>query len=259
VSYETLVWAKNATTGTTTRKAVLMALAEHADARHSCYVTVPELCVAAEASERTVRRALRDLEGAGLIVTEPTFTAAGDHGPNRYILTCDSHLGGGVNVTPPGGVNMTPASPLGGVNMTPLDTHGTCLKSTDLEITNKPTLSTSNDVNDTDTSDTELPYAADYAEAWEHYPRKERRKAGHRCYVARRRAGISAHVLLEATKHFAAAMATRDRTHIMHPSTFYGPDDNWADYLGDPVPDREPVAGVDVPWSVNDHLVRVQE
>jgi hypothetical protein len=75
----------------------------------------------------------------------------------------------------------------------------------------------------------------DFGEAWRLYPRKEGRKAALGAYIARRRAGESLEDLLVATQLFALAMEDerRGREHIMLGSRFFGPNEEWRDYLHD--------------------------
>lgn len=74
-------------------------------------------------------------------------------------------------------------------------------------------------------------YEAEFSECWHHYPRKIVRKAALRSYIATRRRGIAATELLTATRHFETAMASRQQEHMMHGSRFFGPNDEWRDYL----------------------------
>lgn len=79
-------------------------------------------------------------------------------------------------------------------------------------------------------------FEVDFARAWEHYPRKDGRKAALRAYQARRKAQVSAEDLLTATKHYAETRRGEDPRFTKHGSTFYGADDHWKDYLDPPAP-----------------------
>lgn len=85
-------------------------------------------------------------------------------------------------------------------------------------------------------------FEAAFDECWTVYPRKIARKAALKAYIAQRRKGTGADVLLAATRHFAEAMKREDRPtdRILHGSTFYGPDDRWEDYVK--APKREVIA-----------------
>ena len=85
-------------------------------------------------------------------------------------------------------------------------------------------------------------FESTFDRCWEIYPRKIARKAALKAYIAQRRKGTGADVLLAATRHFAEAMKREDRPtdRILHGSTFYGPDDRWEDYVK--APKREVIA-----------------
>lgn len=80
-----MAWAAEQRTGSPTRKAVLMALANAAN-HHTgrCFPSVERLAHETEASERTVRRALDDLEAAGLIARERRRRDGGTLGTYVY-------------------------------------------------------------------------------------------------------------------------------------------------------------------------------
>jgi len=87
-------------------------------------------------------------------------------------------------------------------------------------------------------------YETDFDACWKHYPRKIARKAALKAYIAQRRKGVPADVLLTATQHFVKAMTKEGRTdeHVLHGATFYGPSDRWEDYVEAPEP--EPVEAI---------------
>ncbi len=68
--FDTMAWAKRQTTGSTGRKAVLMALAERTGEEPVCYPSQSLLAEETEQSERTVRTQLADLVDAGLITVQ---------------------------------------------------------------------------------------------------------------------------------------------------------------------------------------------
>lgn len=74
---------------------------------------------------------------------------------------------------------------------------------------------------------------ADFEIAWTQYPRKDAKQAALKAYVARRRAGAQSDELLRAVGNFKRAMQAeqRDRTKIMHGSRFFGPNEEWREYL----------------------------
>lgn len=86
------------------------------------------------------------------------------------------------------------------------------------------------------------PFAAEFAEVWEHYPRKLSRAAAFSAYRARRRAGVSREELETATINYARVREGEEIEYTLHGATFYGPRERWKDYLAeepeaDPVPD----------------------
>jgi hypothetical protein len=88
--------------------------------------------------------------------------------------------------------------------------------------------------------------AIEFAEAWQHYPKKLARKAALKAYCYQRRKGVSADDLLEATKFYAKDVAGQDKRFIMYGERFFGPDDRFLDYV-DGVPDGPPAASSDEP------------
>lgn len=75
-----------------------------------------------------------------------------------------------------------------------------------------------------------VPFEADFNRTWEHYPRKEARKAALKQYQARRRADVDPAELHQATQRYAHVVRTTGRV-AMHGATFFGPNDRWKDFL----------------------------
>jgi hypothetical protein len=67
VSIEAMVWAKRTQTGSPTRRIVLYVLADYADEAGTCWPSQRTIADQTELNERTVRRALGELEEVGLI------------------------------------------------------------------------------------------------------------------------------------------------------------------------------------------------
>lgn len=80
MSIEALMWAKQHKTGSPTRKAILIILANYADERWSCYPSQETIAEQAECSSRTVRTVLAEWESTGLISREVRMK---DHGRGR--------------------------------------------------------------------------------------------------------------------------------------------------------------------------------
>lgn len=79
-------WAKRQRTGSHTRKAVLMALADYADDQGAAIVKIPQIALTAELTRTGVQKALRQLEQSGLVLTEPSKPEGGRGVPNRFLL-----------------------------------------------------------------------------------------------------------------------------------------------------------------------------
>lgn len=77
----------------TTRKFVLITLADYADDDGNCWPSIASLCKRTSLSERTVRRAIRDLEACGYLRSQQRF---GDS--TKYVVTPVT-VTGGVRVT----------------------------------------------------------------------------------------------------------------------------------------------------------------
>lgn len=94
MSNDALRWAFNiAITGPS--KAVLVALADHADDAGECYPSVGRLAFMAGLSERGARKCLRDLEAAGLVETQTK-----DGHRSRYKLALDVTIDPGTTCPP---------------------------------------------------------------------------------------------------------------------------------------------------------------
>jgi|GEM_PF-5841349 len=81
-----MTWAAAQTTGSPARKAVLLVLADTADAHGVAYPAVRHLVEVTELGERTVRRALADLEEAGLVRRHERRRASGRQRSSIYVL-----------------------------------------------------------------------------------------------------------------------------------------------------------------------------
>lgn len=81
-----MTWAVDQRTGSPARKAVLMNLADRADEAWSCFPGQRRIAEDTELGERTVRRALDDLETAGLIRRDHRRRKDGSWTSDRYVL-----------------------------------------------------------------------------------------------------------------------------------------------------------------------------
>ena len=92
MSNQALTWAFAQSTGNAGRKAVLVALADKADERHSCYPKQDTLARMTDQSERAVRGHLAWLEEHGLIRRDRQY-ADGRRRADRYVLAVSVAVG----------------------------------------------------------------------------------------------------------------------------------------------------------------------
>lgn len=94
-------------------------------------------------------------------------------------------------------------------------------------------------------------YVADFEAVWAVYPKRKNnpKKPALAAYKARRKAGVSHSVLLGAAQRYAASRVEQDPNYTMQASTFFGPNERWADWIED----ETPVVGVDVVWDASKH------
>lgn len=77
MSVEAMTWAIAQRTGSTSRKAVLLALADRAGFDWVCWPSQATIAGETEMDERSVRRILADLEVAGFITRRHRYTEHG--------------------------------------------------------------------------------------------------------------------------------------------------------------------------------------
>lgn len=92
VSNEAIHWAWKQTTGDPTAKLILHVLADLADEQHSCFPSIEHIVTKVEASEKTVRRRLEDLEAANLIRRERRYVKFGGRRSDRYYLDVEGQI-----------------------------------------------------------------------------------------------------------------------------------------------------------------------
>lgn len=78
------------------------------------------------------------------------------------------------------------------------------------------------------------PFEEGFAVSWEMYPRKVNRKGALKAYQARRRAGVTDNELATATDNYAQTVKGKEPEFILHGATFFGPNERFRDYLGQP-------------------------
>ncbi len=92
MSIQALTWAFKQKTSTPSTKLVLVALANYADERHSCFPSHIHLSERCQISDRQVRRCIDDLISQGLLTKKQRVGTS-----NRYFLGVDADDRGGVD------------------------------------------------------------------------------------------------------------------------------------------------------------------
>lgn len=217
------VWDTDLETG---EKIVLLTLADFANPDGtSIWPSKGTIARRTSMSPRTVQTHLGALRDRGLIrIVKPS----GQHRPNEYAIVVENlmrRIQGGQDVSSDGDQGSEICSPTEAPGEQPTAPRGATV-APDPSSTDPPERSSFDR-----RSNTSEAYEAGFAECWEHYPRKEARKAALKAYQARRRAGVSAQELLDATEAYAEAMVGTERQYRKIGATFYGPNEHWKDYL----------------------------
>lgn len=92
MSNEAIHWAWKQSTGSPVTKLILHVLADLADEEHSCFPSIEHIVTKVEASEKTVRRKLDDLEAANLIRKERRYVQFGQRLTDRYFLDVEGQV-----------------------------------------------------------------------------------------------------------------------------------------------------------------------
>ncbi len=92
MSNEAIHWAWKQRTGSPVTKLILHVLADLADEEHSCFPSIAHIVSKVEASEKTVRRKLEDLEAANLIRKERRYVQFGQRLTDRYFLDVEGQI-----------------------------------------------------------------------------------------------------------------------------------------------------------------------
>lgn len=85
-------------------------------------------------------------------------------------------------------------------------------------------------------------YPKEYERLYSLYPFKRgNKKKGYKKWAARRRSGVSQADLLKAVKNYAAECKRKktSKTYVMHIKRFFGPDDEFLEYLGSNIEDDQ--------------------
>jgi DNA-binding MarR family transcriptional regulator len=102
VSVEALTWALDYPAASTTHKVVLLVLANYADADGGCFPGQARIARQTVLSERGVRKALAELEAAGLIRREHRYREGqGGRTSDRIYLALDGNAASGAAISEP--------------------------------------------------------------------------------------------------------------------------------------------------------------
>lgn len=77
-------------------------------------------------------------------------------------------------------------------------------------------------------------YTPKFHNLWGFYPRKIDKRLALRKYDATIKKGADYKDLLKATQNYAKAMAGKEKEHIKHGSTWFGPDEPWKEWIDGP-------------------------
>lgn len=241
MSFDTQAWAKKQITGSVSRKAVLMALAEYADERHSCYPSQATLAADTEQSERNVRRIIGDLEDMGLLVRERRTDDDGHRSSDRYVLPANMSARDTALPDTGGHPYRTPVSAEETGEQSDNSLSSASADNVD------PKLYTKNGV---PVALNALPvgrFPIEFEKTWAIYP-KARRLEKRATYGAWR-ASVEREVkagnkdvravmlaIYRAVANYREAVADREPQFVKHAKTFLGPSDAWKDHSGPPKP-----------------------
>ena len=92
------------------------------------------------------------------------------------------------------------------------------------------------DARDTDTDKDIKDYTPKFDNLWGLYPRKIEKRTAYKKYIATLKKGVTHNDLLKATRNYQKAMAGKEKEHIKHGATFFGPNEPWKEWV-DGVPE----------------------
>jgi DNA-binding transcriptional ArsR family regulator len=219
VSTTALTWAFAQETGSPTLKAVLVALADQADDEaYTCYPGQELISERTELGERTVRRALKDLEDAGYIKRKARFDDRGHRTSDWCTLAVD------VKVTIRQRPDKPPAAPTTGqadrrsMETAPPATHdsttGQSGQVTVREPSGEPSV-----VPEAPAKPSTNGYDAKFDQFWTLYPLRVGKAAAKVKFVGALKRGISLEVLLAGVTRYRDD-PNRDPAYTAHPATW---------------------------------------
>ena len=121
MSFQAMAWASEQTTGSCTRKAVLYALANHANREGECYLKVSTICSEAEVGDRAARTALTVLEMDGLLKKHRKRRADGTLGVLHFTLPLPARNADGLPALDADGPAAADAAQEPGSSLEPID------------------------------------------------------------------------------------------------------------------------------------------
>ena len=109
------IWAWSVPVRNAPQRLVLLALADQANAEHICWPSQLTIAERTRLSERTVRGALKELEGAGVIRREAHFDALGHRSSDRIKLLLPNEAGSALKREPASSSNSPEPSGRAGI------------------------------------------------------------------------------------------------------------------------------------------------
>jgi len=205
MSFEAMAWASKTSTKNTVTKLVLMMLANYADESHSAFPSYAHLASLCECTERTVKRAIKELQDQGFLEVQQRFKD-GRQTANRYVLAVgvagvtEKAPRGVTQKTPPGVTETTPP----GVTQTP-----------------PYTVSRIQSVGNNNHRAPKGEYPEAFQRWWRTYPRRDGSKA--KAFESWRKAvkdQVADDRLLDITERFARQCANKDKKFVPHAATW---------------------------------------
>lgn len=227
MSNAALKWAFEQKVGNPARKAVLISLAEQADDRmFSCWPGQQLIADRTELGIRTVRRALAELETAGLVARKPRYDSKGHRTSDRYVLSLPATVTTGQSdrrsERPAVTHDRLPATAAGKPSEEPSEKPKD-IPSTDVEVASEPARAATKRIQGV-RSDKDHRFAA----FWRVYPRRVGRAEAVRKYDVAIRRGVPPEVILAGAERYAAECRSKEERFIAHPSTWLH-QGRWAD------------------------------
>ena len=156
-------------------------------------------------SVSSVRRSIKELEKAGALVTQARFKN-GKQLKNFYYLW-------------PANPELVESRVLTSEHDVHPRTADICIN-TDISIDQK-----------SDTVRRKASYSEEFEKLWDIYPRKVGKNKAYGAFNSTLKRGVSVEELTEAVTAYAAKRIGESDVYTMHPSTFFGPDERWREFV----------------------------